>query len=696
MLRWGCITGLMLALGSVCFGQPQSMDARLNHKVTVVEPAIPLAELFQRLSQQTKVRLQIDNAWREVRAAVLVRERPLHEVMSALQDAFPPLVWEKVEEPDQPSRYRLKYKPSDRLPEQPTGSGTALSRIRRILGLVWQIESRAPSDWNTLVNAPPEGVEPQEWRLAVSLYQRSLPTFTPRSGISEDEDPMAGLPNFESAFFRVVLQALKQLDDAAWLQLKEQSSWFARATEHPRLGKALVELYQTANLEYYNTSAGTLFEGRSPPPAVGDLFLRFWLDEDGNFYAAVLPLAFSGGEWRAVGSPERRAIISLASDYGRRPWKPQVPQTARFEKPLPPTPAFIHQRANWYNALGCLLLEIAEATGLSLVAPIFPFYTAGKGEASRLANAVIQQSDIYRFRLPAADLPRLSSSTGLMFHLREDWLIATHADLEQARRDDIPDTLLEKLFPAQRITGTAWLLQIARQHAQISPRALAAIRAMREERNSIESPVPNAPERRYEIASRNDLNSYWAFAKRVTLVSYPPAGAPPLETITYHASAEKEIWDFMASLSQAQLAHALTGEPLFWSQLSARQQQLFRKIAEEHPLAWLSPEPTALTLFSVQRRQVPIEYAIPPLPFQEAICMSENPAVRYVRHYWEQGWAASHQVGREKHSEEVWELRFVWGSCEVRYAVRRVALGEWLSTLCEKTESRKPLEAEAR
>lgn len=685
----------MLALGSVCFGQPQSMDARLNHKVTVVEPAIPLAELLQRLSQQTKVRLQIDEAWREVRVAVLARERPLHELMSALQDAFPPLVWEKVEEPDQPPRYRLQYKPQDHLPEQPTNSETDLSRIRRILGLVWQIENRAPSDLNALINAPPEGVEPQEWRLAVSLYQRSLPTFTPRAGIPEDEDPLVGLPNFESAFFKVVLQALKQLDDAVWQQLKEKSSWFARATEHPRLGKALVELYQTANLEHYNNSAGTLFEGRSPPPAVDDLFLRFWLDEEGNFYAAVLPLAFSGGEWRAVDNPKHRAIISLTYDYRRCPWKPQVPQIARFAKPLPPTPAFIRQRANWYNALGCLLLEIAEATSLSLVAPIFPFYTVGKSEASRLANAAIQQSDIYRFRLPAADLPRLSSSTGLMFRLREDWLIATQADLEQARLGDIPDTLLKKLFPAQRVTGTAWLLQIARQHAQISPRALAAIRVMREE-GTIDSPVPNTPERRYEIAAHNDINSYWAFAKRVALVSYPPAGASPLETIIYHASAEKEIWDFMASLSQAQLVHALAGEPLFWSQLSVRQQQLFRKIVEEHPLAWLSPEPPALTLFSVQQRQVPIEYTVPPLSFQEAICMSENPAVRYVRHYWEQDWAVSNQVGREKHSEEVWELRFVWGSCEVRYAVRRVALGEWLNTRCEKTESRNPPEAEAR
>ncbi len=678
---WVCLAVTALAQIPASSQQGLRLDARLSRPVTVIEPSIPLADLLKKLTSETGVGLRVDDAWREVRVAVLVRNRPLQELMTALQSAFPPLHWATVKYPNQPPIYKLRYEPQERAPA-PRDLGASFARVRSIAKLIKQLLSQPqPPVLNTLMDSLPDGVDAQEWRIAIHLYQSSLPTYITGA------EALLGRPNPQSGFYQVALQALTQLDESDWQQLAKRSSWATRITEHPRLGITTLALWQTAELEFHNSCTDTK-EKSSQLTKVDDLLIHFWFDEDGNFYCGLMPLSYHGGEWRAAGKHEFACLVP-APVQATRPWKAAVPNLPAFEKPLPPTPEYIRQHATWYNALGCLLLEVADAAQLSLVAPIFPFYAAGTSEANCFANATAQMSDILNFRVPSTDLPKLCRSTGLAFALQGDWLIATHADLEQAREDDIPDSLLKQLFPTEWLKREAWLLQVGQQLVTPSRRALPMLRLMMNYQGAY-TDVPDLAQQRYELPVSRDASYYWMAAESKRLYSYPSTGLPIIQTeLADDRFFYRYVWEFFLLLSPDQRRRALSGGLIEWNQMNPDQRRAFYAVVQRHPLTLLSPEPPLSVSFSIRFSSQPIEYLVPPDTVVEHLCLSDNPFRRYLQAYWAQSWnGAETTTQRILHQEEVWELRFVWGASEVRYTIRRIGLWDWLQSLCKQRQPR--------
>jgi hypothetical protein len=664
--------------------QQADTDARLERRITVFEPAVPLGELFKRLTREAGVVLRVDDSWQEVRVAVLTRDRPLRELMTAIAAAFPPLQWTTLQYPNQPPTYTLRYRPLSK-PSAPAARAPKVARVRRVVDLVRPLLQQSPPP-DSLEQNPPTSVDPKEWRTALSLYRSIYPTY-----IGEIE-ALVGLPNRYRSAYLVALHTLIHLRDSEWRLLEEHSQLVVRTAEGSYGNVDLLALWKGAESEYRNLSASPREAGESSVASVEDLLIRFWFDRDGNFQFGLIPLARQGTQWIAAGSYE--SFILVEAERVERPWDAEVPTLAAFEKPLPTTPEMVLSRANWYNTLGCLLLEIALATERSLVAPIFPFYAAGSGERNRLLNAAAQHSDILRFRVPAADLPKLCRSTGLRFTLQDNWLIGAHADLEGARADDISDSVLQQLFPDESPKDTAWFLQVGQQMAKPPARALPMLRVLiAHERDysddDFPAPPPNSLERRYELPTARDVSAFWRCGERTAFYFERPEGRQVAQNWYGDEPFYRRVWEFFFALSPGERARVLAGEPLFWGQMRPSQQRAFLEVVREHPLAWLASTLPETASFSVHWRRAPVRYPAPSAAALEAICASVNPVARYLQLYWAALGRSDAAPDKDTtQTETVLELRFAWGTGEVRYSIRRIGIWDWLQALCKRASDR--------
>ncbi len=123
-------TRFLLAMMAVCtvlvqphvLAQKDALDAdadkRLAKTVTLYFPPTPLGELLQKVGQQTGVTLNAERSIAQHRAILVVHEKPLHECLQRLADAFG-YTWQKVETKGKPPRYML-YQSSRSLAEERT------------------------------------------------------------------------------------------------------------------------------------------------------------------------------------------------------------------------------------------------------------------------------------------------------------------------------------------------------------------------------------------------------------------------------------------------------------------------------------------------------------------------------------------------------------------------------------------------
>jgi len=676
---------MLIAFAPAMADELPDTDARLGRRITVSEPAVPLGVLFKRLTRETGVALRVDDSWQEVRVAVLTHDRPLRELMTAIAAAFPPLQWTTLQYPNQPPTYTLRYRPLSK-PSEPAARAPKVARVRRVVDLVRPLLQQSPPP-DSLEQNPPTSVDPKEWRTALSLYRSIYPTY-----IGEIE-ALVGLPNRYRSAYLVALHTLIHLRDTEWRLLEEHSQLVVRTAEGSYGNVDLLALWKGAESEYRNLLASPPESGGLSVALVEDLLIRFWFDRDGNFQFGLIPLARQGTQWIAAGSYE--SFILVEAERVERPWDAEVPTLAAFEKPLPTTPEMVLSRANWYNTLGCLLLEIALATERSLVAPIFPFYAAGSGERNRLLNAAAQYSDILRFRVPAADFPKLCRSTGLRFTLQDNWLIGAHADLEGARADDISDSVLQQLFPDESPKdNTAWFLQVGQQMAKPPARALPMLRVLiAHERDysddDFPAPPPNSLERRYELPVARDVSAFWRCGERTAFYFERPEGRQVAQNWYGDEPFYRRVWEFFFALSPGERARVLAGEPLFWGQMRPSQQRAFLEVVREHPLAWLASTLPETASFSVNWRRAPVRYPAPSAAALEAICASVNPVARYLQLYWAAlGHSDAAPDKDTTQTETVLELRFAWGTGEVRYSIRRIGIWDWLQALCKRASDR--------
>ncbi|GIV14631.1 MAG: hypothetical protein KatS3mg022_0066 [Armatimonadota bacterium] len=84
---------------------PQA-DVRLAKRSTFFFPPAPLGDVLQKISQQTGVSLRAERSVAQHRAILVVHDKPLHETLNKLAEAFG-YTWRKIEKKGTPPEYML-------------------------------------------------------------------------------------------------------------------------------------------------------------------------------------------------------------------------------------------------------------------------------------------------------------------------------------------------------------------------------------------------------------------------------------------------------------------------------------------------------------------------------------------------------------------------------------------------------------
>jgi hypothetical protein len=178
-LAWSMAVVLQTVVGASPV-VPQN-DPRLAKNYTFYFPPTPLAELLQSVSRETGVNVRSERSIAQHRAILVVHDRPLHETLTRLAEAFG-YAWRKVESKDKPPEYML-YQSSQAFAQQQ-------AEVRHIREMYLRALRDAVREWATRQPADLDAIQKEvgsEWRETVHdgkrprsqlEIQRTLKLFT--------------------------------------------------------------------------------------------------------------------------------------------------------------------------------------------------------------------------------------------------------------------------------------------------------------------------------------------------------------------------------------------------------------------------------------------------------------------------------------------------------------------------------------
>lgn len=116
-------------------------DPRLQKEVTVFQPPAPLSTAVKALSQQTGVALQTERSISQYSAILVAEEKPLHEVLRKLAEAFG-FKWERKGKQGEPPSYMLTQPPADSARES-----AELREMERLVEEIWRYTASLAARW---------------------------------------------------------------------------------------------------------------------------------------------------------------------------------------------------------------------------------------------------------------------------------------------------------------------------------------------------------------------------------------------------------------------------------------------------------------------------------------------------------------------------------------------------------------------
>lgn len=109
--------------------------------MTVFQPPAPLSTVVKALSQQTGVALQTERSISQYRAILLAEEKPLHEVLRKLAEAFG-FTWLRREKRGEPPTYML-IQPSAEVARE----AAELREMERLTEEIWRDTASLAARW---------------------------------------------------------------------------------------------------------------------------------------------------------------------------------------------------------------------------------------------------------------------------------------------------------------------------------------------------------------------------------------------------------------------------------------------------------------------------------------------------------------------------------------------------------------------
>jgi hypothetical protein len=438
-------------------------DARLNRRVSVVLVAEPLRKVMAELEQQTGVRLSTASTIGEYRACLAVKDRPLHEVMRKLQQAFG-FRW-KVDG-DQPDQYRYQF-------YQPTNEREAelryyeqvrwgeIERLRRFIeknrralqeGRLIEMAQAHREEVKRLRNAPiPNPLSEQLLReykesnpFSVSPYgveQLALAYMLAQAGDKGFKLLKEGLPlqasTRDPSTRKLVPPNLPQA--IVWHEVERQK-WMAEANPDSPYADLIRQSQQERIKRIQGASDVSLWFQMDPETLSGEFQIVLY-DEAGKVVhksADTIGFHFDGL------LDERRIAASLRR-FNPAPSPPDAPA---FATKLTP---FKREQTRWWHWHAYRLVQAAQESGLSLVMEFYPLYgewfimvPTFADDWATLLKAWYQQLYDWQYE-------------------QSGWLVLSHAQRALARLTDVPESIVERFMskPVDDLDQLARLSQLS-------------------------------------------------------------------------------------------------------------------------------------------------------------------------------------------------------------------------------------------
>jgi len=118
-------------------------DPRLEKEITAFHPPAPLSAVVRSLSTQSGILLTTERSISSYRAILVAEEKPLHEVLRKLAEAFG-FVWERKGKEGEPPSYMLVQPPADAARE-----AAELREMERLAEEMWRYAAAQAQKWAT-------------------------------------------------------------------------------------------------------------------------------------------------------------------------------------------------------------------------------------------------------------------------------------------------------------------------------------------------------------------------------------------------------------------------------------------------------------------------------------------------------------------------------------------------------------------
>lgn len=488
------------ALASATFGitaagdpiDPRA-DARLAKLYMFFHPPTPLGELLQTISRQTGVSLHAERSIAQHRAILVVHDKPLHETLNKLAEAFG-YAWRKGEKKDTPPEYTL-FQPAQATSQQQAEVKSLRQTYLRLLReAVREWSQRQITDLNAVREEVSSAVR-QVYREERKSRSREQTLRAMRTAIQAQFT--------ESWATWSLAYTLARFTSQQWNAL-ERGDVFVLDTSRADspLPLEVLDVFRRENEAVMERLRNPFPDERAEQfrreqmaryRAADRAIICFALHPvSGRLYYSTGVLAgseivSSGG--RAATAPLWEVATALQDlPAGGESLPPYDENVVKRLSANPPPPVPLEPSAAM-DVTGNVLALYARANGVDLVAEWYPYLPRGEsdaGEARTQALPVVGMGEGIRIRGPSGDLDAGEVAFGsvkilatalnwrtVQSNLRrnryllgesEGWIVVSQQLRSLCRQHEIPETSIRKWFlkPGQQGTPDASdLLEIA-------------------------------------------------------------------------------------------------------------------------------------------------------------------------------------------------------------------------------------------
>lgn len=466
MLRLYTFIILLLALTALPVASEDALDAktdpRLQKEVSIFQPPAPLTSLLKKLSEQTGIALQAERNISQYRAILVAEEKPLHEVLRKLAEAFG-FRWERRGKEGEPPGYMLIQPAEDAARES-----AELREMERLADEIWRYMASLAARWT------PESKQAMQTRmeeLRKTYEERLKEGKTSRAETFSLIREGYAIQSVQQPWRRAGILALSSLSPAQLRQLREGAVLQVRGDSlPPEALRLILEEWRETEMPapISPDEPGVRFE--KPYQSKPWDNVEVWLFRDASAEDIKSLVYFTGPDLREGGKQIHPVTVSpwdlymMIRGIERGMIQPRLPEDPLFQKPTRAA-EFDRKSADYLlDPTGVELAHFARANGVCLAGEWYPFSMAGM--PTRTPTPVASWNHLpIRLRDYNSDV---STSEG--------WVIVRNFARALARRTNIAHAQIAQWLLKPRAEGKMTLDDYA-QIASLHERQLSLLQA---------------------------------------------------------------------------------------------------------------------------------------------------------------------------------------------------------------------------